>query len=143
MANNYGVLRGHPDRFKREDNESSPHLQIRVLENSGQPWRIAVNVQSNTGSDVAFWVVDPLANHPLLASLPGLPSGFSLVARNSDHALDFVKAPLFDWSRGRVLPPSGNASSDDLQDLLSLFLDQCKNAGGEVYAFGEIGRANV
>jgi hypothetical protein len=35
-----------------------------------------------------------------------------------------------------LLPPSGNASSDDLQDLLSLYLDQCKNAGGEVYAFG-------
>ena len=31
---------------------------------------------------------------------------------------------------------SGNASSDDLQDLLSLYLDQCKNAGGELYAFG-------
>src|SRR5262245_14400285 len=136
MAIKYGVLRGHPDRFKREDNESSPHLQIRVLENRGQPWRIAVNVQSNTGSDVAFWVVDPLADHPLLASLPGLPSGFSTAARNADHALDFVKAPLFDWSRGRVLPPSGNASSDDLQDLLSLYLDQCKNAHGEVYAFG-------
>ncbi len=136
MAIKYGVLRGRPDRFKREDNESSPHLQIRVLENSGQPWRIAVNVQSNTGSDVAFWVVDPLVNHPLLASLPALPFGFSMVARNADHALDFVKAPLFDWSRGRVLPPSGNASSDDLQDLLSLFLDQCKKAGGEVYAFG-------
>ena len=35
-----------------------------------------------------------------------------------------------------MLPPSGNASSDDLQDLLSLYLDQCKNAGGELYAFG-------
>jgi len=136
MAIKYGVLRGHPDRFKREDNESSPHLEIRVLENSGQPWRIAVNVESDTGSDVVFWVVDPLTNHPLLASLPGLPSGFSAVARNADHALDFVKAPLFDFSRGRVLPPSGNASSDDLQDLLSLFLNQCKDAGGEVYAFG-------
>jgi hypothetical protein len=27
-----------------EDNTSTPHLQIRVLEPSGQPWRIAVNV---------------------------------------------------------------------------------------------------
>jgi hypothetical protein len=45
MAILYGVLRGRPDRYKREDNESTPHLQIRVLEDSGQPWRIAVNVQ--------------------------------------------------------------------------------------------------
>ena len=48
MAILYGVLRGRPKRFKREDNTSSPHLQIRVLEDSGQPWRIAVNVQSDT-----------------------------------------------------------------------------------------------
>ena len=136
MAILYGVLRGRPDRYKREDNESSPHLQIRVLEDSGQPWRIAVNVQSDTGSNVAFWVVDPLTGHPLLSSLPAQASGFNTVARNAGHALDYVKAPLFDWKHGRLLPPSGNASSDDLQDLLSLYLDQCKNAGGELYAFG-------
>jgi uncharacterized protein YukJ len=136
MAIIYGVLRGRPDRYKREDNASTPHLQIRVLDASGQPWRIAVNVQSDTGSDVAFWVVDPLAGHLLLASLPALASGFSSVAGNPGHALDYVKAPLFDWKLGRLLPPSGHASSDDLQDLLALYLDQCKNAGGELYAFG-------
>lgn len=136
MAIMYGVLRGRPDRYKREDKASTPHLQIRVLEEGGQPWRIAVNVQSDTGSNVAFWVVDPLAGHPLLASLASLASGFSGVARTADHALDYVKAPLFDWKLGRSLPPSGHASSDDLQDLLSLYLDQCKNAGGELYAFG-------
>jgi uncharacterized protein YukJ len=81
-------------------------------------------------------VVDPLAGHPLLASLPAQASGFSSMARNAGHALDYVKAPLFDWTLGRLLPPSGTASSDDLQDLLSLYLDQCKNAGGEIYAFG-------
>ena len=136
MAITYGVLRGRPDRYKREDNASTPHLQIRVLDKGGQPWRIAVNVQSDTGSNVAFWVVDPLAGHPLLASLPGHVSGFDSVSRNADHALDYVKAPLFDWKLGRVLPPSGSASGDDLQDLLSLYLDQCKNAGGELFAFG-------
>jgi len=136
MAILYGVLRGHPDRYKREDNTSTPHLQVRILENGGQPWRIAVNVQSDSGSNVAFWVVDPLVSHPLLASLPAKPSGFSSVARKADEALDYVKAPLFDWKHGRLLPPSGTASSDDLQDLLSLYLDQCKNANGEVYAFG-------
>ena len=136
MAMMYGVLRGRPDRYKREDNTSTPHLQIRVLDAGGQPWRIAVNVQSSTGSDVVFWVVDPLAGHPLLASLPARAPGFVSVARNAGNALDYVKAPLFDWTLGRTLPPSGQASSDDLQDLLSLYLDQCKNVGGEIYAFG-------
>ena len=136
MAILYGVLRGRPDRFKREDNTSSPHLQIRVLEDSGQPWRIAVNVQSNTGSHVAFWVVDPLVGHPVLASLPGRSQGFTTLAANAGQALDYVKAPLFDFALGRVLPPTGAASADDLQDLLSLFLEQCKAAGGEIFAFG-------
>ena len=136
MAILYGVLRGRPDRFKREDNGSSPHLQIRVLEDSGQPWRIAVNVQSDTGSQVAFWVVDPLAGHPVLAALTGRSQGFTALAANSGQALDFVKAPLFDVALGRVLPPTGAASADDLQDLLSLFLEQCKTAGGEIFAFG-------
>ena len=124
MAILYGVLRGRPDRFKREDDGSSPHLQIRVLDDSGQPWRIAVNVQSNTGSHVAFWVVDPLVGHPVLASLPGRSQGFTQVAANASQALDYVKAPLFDFALGRALPPTGAASADDLQDLLSLFLDQ-------------------
>jgi len=132
----YGVLRGRMDRFKREDNASTPHLQVRVLEDGGQPWRIAVNVQSGSGSQVAFWVIDPLPNHPVLAPLAALPLGFSAVARNADHALDFVKAPLFEWAHGRLLPPTGAASADDLQDLVSLLLEQCKNTGGEVYAFG-------
>src|SRR6476659_952004 len=66
MAIQYGVLRARLDRFKREDNASTPHLQIRAVDTSGQPWRIAVNVQSDSGSEVAFWVVDPLAGHPLL-----------------------------------------------------------------------------
>jgi uncharacterized protein YukJ len=136
MAILYGVLRGRPDRFKREDTASSPHLQIRVLEDGGQPWRIAVNVQSSSGSDVVFWVVDPLAGEPVLASLAGRPHGFTAIAPNAGQALDFVKAPLFDVALGRVLPPTGAASADDLQDLLSLFLEQCKAAGGEIFAFG-------
>ena len=136
MAILYGVLRGRPDRFKREDNTSSPHLQIRVLEDSGQPWRIAVNVQSSSGSHVAFWVVDPLVGHPVLASLPGRSQGFTQLAANAGQALDYVKAPLFDFALGRALPPTGAASADDLQDLLVLFLEQCKTAGGEILAFG-------
>jgi hypothetical protein len=39
-----------------------------------------VNVQSDIGSNVAFSVVDPLASHPQLASLPAQVSSFSTVA---------------------------------------------------------------
>ena len=47
-------------------------------------------------SDVVFWVVDPLVGHPVLASLPGQIAGVHDAAANAGHALDYVKAPLFD-----------------------------------------------
>jgi uncharacterized protein YukJ len=136
MTSGYGVLRAVLDRWVREDGESTPHLQIRALDQTGQPWRIAVNVQSDTGSEVVYWLVDPLLDHPVLAGLPALPTGFSAAARTPAAALDYVRAPLFDWRAGTALPASGSASADDLQDLLSLRLQQCKTAGGEVFAFG-------
>ena len=136
MALNYGVLRARPDLAKREDGGSTPHLQIRALDETAQPWRVAVNVQSDDGSEVVFWVVDPLVGHPVLGALAATPSGFTTRGANSSQSLDYVKAPLFDFALGRALPPSGSANADDLQDLLTLYLDQCKAAGGELYAFG-------
>jgi uncharacterized protein YukJ len=98
MAISYGVLRARPDRFVREDGQSSPHLQIRALDGSGQPWRIAVNVESNDGSEVVFWVVDPLVGHPIVSGLASTASGFSLTQTNSASSLDYVKAPMFDFT---------------------------------------------
>jgi uncharacterized protein YukJ len=135
MPVDYGTLRGRLDRWVREDGDATPHLQIRVLDATGQPWRIAVNVQSDTGSEVVYWLVDPLQGHPALSGLQDRPTGFSTAASSAD-ALDYVRAPLFDWHTGTALPASGAATSDDLQDLLALHLQQCKDAGGEVFAFG-------
>ena len=136
MIDGYGVLRGDLDRWVREDDQATPHLQIRVLDKTGQPWRVAVNVQSDTGSEVVYWLVDPLLDHPVSAGLAALATGFSTAVRSPASALDYVRAPLFDWRAGTALPASGSASADDLQDLLALHLQQCKNAGGEVFAFG-------
>ena len=139
----YGVLRGRPDRWVREEGDATPHLQIRILDDSGAAWRIAVNVQSDTGSEVAFWLVDPLTAHPILASIAGTPSGFTTAAHGPDHALDFVRAPLFDWTKGRALPATGQAAADDLQDLLALYLAQCQAVNGEVLAFGAKFESNL
>jgi len=113
MALQYGVLRARFDRAKREDGLSTPHLQIRALDATGQPWRVAVNVQSQDRSEVVFWVVDPLVGHPIIDSLSTRPPGFSPAAPNATTSLDYVTAPLFDFARGRVLPPSGSANADD------------------------------
>ena len=84
MALQYGVLRARFDLAKREDGLSTPHLQIRALDSTGQPWRVAVNVQSQDHSEVVFWIVDPLVGHPIIDSLSTRPSGFSPRAER-DH----------------------------------------------------------
>jgi uncharacterized protein YukJ len=136
MTIKYGVLRGRPDRWIREEGAATPHLQIRVVDADDEPWRVAVNVQSDTGSEVVFWIVDPLSAHPVLGSLPARVGGFTVLPPNPGEALDFVRAPMFEWRNGRALPSSGSASADDLQDFLALHLEKCRVAGGELYAFG-------
>jgi uncharacterized protein YukJ len=131
----YGALHGRFDRAKREDDESSPHLQIRLLAGD-TPWRVAVNVQSQDGSEVVYWIVNPITNHPILNALEGRSTGFGGVQRDAAHALDFVKAPLFGFPAGLTLPPSGSANADDLQDLLLTHLNQLRTAGGDLVAFG-------
>jgi len=46
----YGVLRAKLDKWKREDppagSNKSPHLQVRLIDGQGKPWRIPVNVRS-------------------------------------------------------------------------------------------------
>ena len=76
----YGVLRGRPDRWVREEGDATPHLQIRILDDSGAPWRIAVNVQSDTGSEVAFWRPSPAS--PLRQG-PRSPSSSTATACSS------------------------------------------------------------
>ena len=50
MALHYGVLRGRVDVFKREDDLSTPHLQIRVVDGHNQAWRAPVNILSGNRS---------------------------------------------------------------------------------------------
>ena len=145
MAVIYGVLRGKLDRWKREDpppgGRKSPHLQIRLIDGQGKPWRIPVNVRSGDPdkSLVIFHRADPLLSHPILDELGSLPSTLTDLnqkPRSAVNALDYSRAPLFDWPTGIALPPTGPGSDDDLQDVVSRQLDDLKAAGGELIAFG-------
>src|SRR6476469_2897379 len=51
MALVYGVVRARPDLAKREDGAATPQLELRAVDASGQPWRVAVNVQSDDGGE--------------------------------------------------------------------------------------------
>jgi uncharacterized protein YukJ len=141
----YGVLRGRLDRWKREDPppgaRKSPHLQIRMIDGDGKPWRVPVNVRSGDPdkSLVIFHRADPLLSHPILDALPALPSGLTDLnqkPRSASNALDYSRAPLFDLATGIALPPSGPAEDDDLQDVVSRQLNDLKVQDGELIVFG-------
>jgi|SoiMethySBSTD1v2_1073268.scaffolds.fasta_scaffold04741_11 uncharacterized protein YukJ len=145
MAVIYGVLRATVDRFKREDvapgSTRSPHLQIRVVDGQGHPFRIPVNVRSGDPekSLVIFHRADPLLSHPIVASLNEIPSGLTDLnheARSASNALDYLRAPLFDFPTGIALPPTGPGTDDDLQDVVSRQLTELKVRNGELFAFG-------
>jgi uncharacterized protein YukJ len=141
----YGVLRGTLDRWKREDvapgSTRSPHLQIRLLDTRGTPWRIPVNVRSGDPekSLVIFHRADPLLSHPILETLTSFPSGLTDLnrqPRSASNALDYSRAPLFDITTGIALPPTAPGTDDDLQDVVSRQLNDLKATGGELVAFG-------
>jgi uncharacterized protein YukJ len=139
MALHYGVLRGRVDVFKREDDLNTPHLQIKVVDGQNQAWRIAVNVLSGDQSRVVFHRIDPLQSHPVLAGLAQLASGFTAISatnRAAPSALDYFRAPLFDWPTGVAVPSTGPGADDDLQDMLVTYLNQLRDQNGEIFAFG-------
>jgi uncharacterized protein YukJ len=135
----YGVLRGRVDVFKREDDLSTPHLQIRVVDGHNQAWRVPVNVLSADQSHLIFHRADPFQNNPILGALPQVAAGFTPLppsARSAASALDYFRAPLFDWPNGVAIPSTGPGADDDLQDVLLTYLKQLRDQGGELFAFG-------
>ena len=135
----YGVLRGRVDVFKREDDLSTPHLQIRVVDSRNQAWRVPVNVLSADQSRLVFHRADPFQNNPIIAALPQVAAGFTSLppsARSAASALDYFRAPLFDWPNGVTIPSTGPGADDDLQDMLITYLKQLREQGGELFAFG-------
>ncbi|MEH2156141.1 DUF2278 family protein [Nostoc sp.] len=139
MSLEYGVLAGKVDVFKREDDQDTPHLQIRVIDRNNQAWRVPVNVLSGDQSLLIFHRVDPLQGHPILASLSDLEPGFIPLPSNSrsvSRALDFFRSPLFDWPTGVEVLPSGPGENDDLQDSLITDLKSLKSQNGDIFVFG-------
>jgi uncharacterized protein YukJ len=135
----YGVLRGRVDVFKREDDLSTPHLQIRVVDGHDQAWRVPVNVLSADQSRLIFHRADPFQNNPIIAALPQVAAGFTPLppaARSAASALDYFRAPLFDWPNGVAIPPNGPGADDDLQDVLVTYLKLLHDQDGELFVFG-------
>lgn len=140
MTIDYGVLRGRVQQIEREDDLDRPHLQVIVTDQSGARWRVPVNVLSADGSFLIYHRVDLLQSHPVLAGLGETPSGFTPIApalRSATTALDYFRAPLFDWPTGVAIRSTAPGADDDLQDALTAQLRDLQRQNGEVFVFGE------
>jgi uncharacterized protein YukJ len=132
----YGVLKGHAiDR--RLASGSNAHYQVHIVDDTTD-YRIAVNVQSQDGSEVEY-VVEAHFEHPLLERIHELPLGFhKLDSKPNGNALDFIRGNLVNRTEFVPLPLSAPGPDNDLNEKL----DQCvqramADESARLYAFGE------
>jgi uncharacterized protein YukJ len=135
----YGVLAARGLDTRREDGTSTPHYQLHLVDEAGEHWRIAVNVESQQAPSELLYLVDDDFKHPLTALLASLGSGWHRLAPSPDGPnLDFIRGNLFDRAQMRLLPPSVEGPDNDLADLLDHW---CRRAAGDpaaiAYAFGQ------
>src|SRR6476620_12141629 len=88
----YGVLKGSAIE-RRLASGSNPHYQVHVVDDTAD-YRIAVNVQSQDGSEVEY-VVESHFEHPIVERLRELAIGFhQLESKPNGAALDFIRGNL-------------------------------------------------
>jgi uncharacterized protein YukJ len=134
----YGVLKGSIVDARREADSDSPHYQVHVRAGSTS-YRIAVNVKSMMSPSELLFLVDDAFRHPVTASLPELPHGFTgLQSGPGGLALDFIRGNLFDRQRLRPMSHNLPGPDNDLSDRVEYFVGRAKgDHDSEVYAFGE------
>jgi uncharacterized protein YukJ len=132
----YGVLKGTViDR--RFASGANPHYQIHIVDDTID-YRIAVNVQSQDGSQVEYVVKSHFA-HPLLQDLHELKPGFHpLESRPGGLGLDFIRGNLVDRKEFVPLPFSAPGPDNDLNEKLDHYVQRAMaDETAILYAFGE------
>ena len=134
----YGVLRGTVIDH-RLATTANPHFQLHVVDDAGTHFRIAINVESDLAPSELEFLVDSDYEHPILADVAALPSGWTaLVSRSGGIALDFIRANLFDREQLRTLPFDVPGPDNDLNEKLLLYVRRAiEGEGATVFAFGE------
>lgn len=132
----YGVLKGSAiDR--RLASGSNPHYQIHVVDDTTD-FRVAVNVQSEDGSQVEY-VVESHFEHPLLEQLAELPRGYNVIeSKPNGLALDFIRGNLLSPQDFVALPLTAPGPDNDLNEKLDQYVQRAMgDENALLYAFGE------
>jgi len=135
----YGVLSGRVTQTRREPARDTPHYQIKLVDDAGTAYRVAVNVLSQQApAELLYLVVDDF-RHPVVAALGEGRSGWTALPRGPGGAnLDYIRANLLDPTAMRPLPPEVAGPDNDLADLLDHYLHRSQNdPGSGIFAFGQ------
>jgi hypothetical protein len=95
----YGVLVGRVVDRRSEGGTDTPHYQIHVGA-ADVDFRVAVNVLSKQQPSELLYIADEALHHPLLAGLPGLPDGFTLLPSELAGSRWISSGPTFSTGRG-------------------------------------------
>ncbi|MFF3613172.1 DUF2278 family protein [Streptomyces sp. NPDC002580] len=135
----YGVLVARAVDTRREGSLDTPHHQIRLTDDRGTDYRVAVNVKSQERPSELLYLLDDDFRHPVTARLEGLAPGWNeLPGGPGGPNLDFVRGNLFDPARLRTLPPDVEGPDNDLSDLLDHYVRRAvAGQGATLYVFGE------
>lgn len=133
---NYSLLKGRAIDA-RDGTGANPHYQILVTDDS-ERYRIAVNVQSQDGSEVQYLVVSRF-DHPILGGLPDIPLGLqALTLRPGGVALDYIRGNLLQPESLVPLPLNLPGADNDLNEKIGQYVQRAmSDEDAEVYAFGE------
>jgi len=135
---NYGVLKGRPIS-RRLGSGSSPHFQIRVVDEAGTDYRVAVNVKSRLAPSELMYHIKSHFVHPLTAPVSTLPSGFNTLAREpTAGGLDYIRGNLLQPGLMTPLPHELPGPDNDLNEKLDQIVQRAMaDEEAWVYAFGE------
>jgi uncharacterized protein YukJ len=132
----YGLLKGRAVE-SRQASGANPHYQVRVADEADEH-RIAINVQSQDGSDVAY-LIDSAFRHPITELIEGLPLGFrALPSTPAGGGLDYIRGNLADPREFVPLPFNVPGPDNDLNEKLDHYVQRAMaDERALVYAFGQ------
>ncbi|CAH2402343.1 DUF2278 family protein [Mesorhizobium escarrei] len=131
----YAVLKGRPTN-NRLGTKKNKHYQVLISAN-GEQYRIAINVESGDGSEVAFLVRAPF-EHPVIDGLAGLEPGLhKLPSAPGGMAIDFIRGNIGQPWEFQPLPFDAAGPDNDLNEKIDAYVQRAmSDENAMVYAFG-------
>jgi uncharacterized protein YukJ len=132
----YSVLKGRAID-QRQGSGGSPHFQILVVDDADR-YRIAINVQSQDGSEVLYLVRSQF-RHPITDLLHPLSPGLHKAeSKPGGLALDYIRSNLLQPSEMQPLPIVAAGPDNDLNEKIGQYVQRAlSDEAAMVYAFGD------